>query len=304
MAGSYALSDLVGTWLMESIVTGPGAPDWTRGTITVGSDGSFTGTLISFDGGSENVNGRLSLTSDGRVTCQTCGSNYLGILDAGKTVVIGSDNDADTPQTVSLSVLVKQGSSYNQSDLAGGWQMHELAGPAQKWVRGSLLVDSSGLFQGRFIDSEGNLSTPVGTLTLNGSGIVFCPLCGVAFEGVLDAGKTLFAATEGTSTLQSMSLTARVLPPYAQADLAGSWFCHAASSGSSAVWRRGLLTIDGSGALSGTLDSSDGTQVPAMGSLIMSPLGIAVHNLLPSMECVLDSDKTILVCTGPDPGGP
>ena len=53
MAPTYAPSDLVGAWEVNSIASGPGAPWWQRGRVAVAANGSFSGTFIDSDGFSD-----------------------------------------------------------------------------------------------------------------------------------------------------------------------------------------------------------------------------------------------------------
>ena len=48
---SYAAADLAGTWQINALTSGDDAPLWSRGGITVQSNGDFSGTLARSSGG-------------------------------------------------------------------------------------------------------------------------------------------------------------------------------------------------------------------------------------------------------------
>jgi hypothetical protein len=101
---SYATSDLAGTWKVHSLASGPGAPWWERGTVTIASDGSFTATTTESNGGGGNPSGTLAISADGEITAGT----ILGNMDANKTVIVWTDTwTTGSPGTTEIKVLVK-----------------------------------------------------------------------------------------------------------------------------------------------------------------------------------------------------
>ncbi|RMD81444.1 MAG: hypothetical protein D6815_11780 [Candidatus Dadabacteria bacterium] len=280
------------------MAAGPGAPDWTRGFFTTQPDGSFAGTFTDIDGAVDNVSGiRFTVAPDGTITCDPCGPAFQGALGAGRTVSVWTDTWDDG--TVELMVAVRQASSYAQSDLTGDWQMQQIGAPPPRWTRGSATIASDGALTGNMTDSDGN-NFPVSgvTLTLGSNGIASCTGCGPNFEGILDSDKTAGFMTDGSRTTdQTLGALLRPASSYSQADLTGNWLVHALSVNSSSLWLRGLVTIAADGALSGTLDASDGIPHVTVGKLLVAPDGTITHDTAPDMRCALDAGKTVMVCT-------
>lgn len=107
MAETYSLADLAGTWESSGLATGPGAPWWDRGRLTVAADGSFTGSTIESGGGGGPISGTFSISPEGVITL--AGSDTeRGVLDAGKTVIVWTSIwSADSPGTTELDVATK-----------------------------------------------------------------------------------------------------------------------------------------------------------------------------------------------------
>ena len=105
---AYDLTDLQGTWKVQSLASGPGAPWWERGTVTIASDGTFMAVTTQSDGGGGNPSGTLSISSDGEVT-MSGNSTFLGNMDANKTVLVWTDTwTSGSPGTTEIKVLVKE----------------------------------------------------------------------------------------------------------------------------------------------------------------------------------------------------
>jgi hypothetical protein len=69
-ADSYSADDLLGTWYMHSLASGPSAPYWERDTITIATGGAVTGTCTWSAAGSCTIPAGvlISITSNGVVT--------------------------------------------------------------------------------------------------------------------------------------------------------------------------------------------------------------------------------------------
>lgn len=107
MAPSYALSDLAGTWELAILATGPGAPWWSRGSITIAANGSFSGSLEESSGGSEPVSGTFGLSSGGIVT-RNGAATARGALDLGRSVFVMTDTwSGGSPGTSEITVAVR-----------------------------------------------------------------------------------------------------------------------------------------------------------------------------------------------------
>jgi hypothetical protein len=109
-ASSYSHSDLTGIWSVRELATNPAAPWSEKGTLTVGSDGSFTGTL-QVDGSAtiNNISGTISLASAGSATW-SLNPNTRCSMDAGKTILVCTGDWATSPRTSEMIVMTKIGS--------------------------------------------------------------------------------------------------------------------------------------------------------------------------------------------------
>jgi hypothetical protein len=111
MAASYAQADLAGTWELQSLATGPGAPWWNRATISVAPDGSFAGTSVDSDGSSQPTSGTLVLAPNGVLT-RSGSPTARGALDAGRSVMLWTDTWATgAPGTTEILFAVRTGGS-------------------------------------------------------------------------------------------------------------------------------------------------------------------------------------------------
>jgi hypothetical protein len=108
MAGTYSISDMVGTWAINTLASGPGEPFWQRAQVTVAADGSFSGTATSSGGGGGTISGVFSISTDGIVTVAGP-SGFVGFVDAGKTVMVWVNTwGGDTyPGTTEMNVAIK-----------------------------------------------------------------------------------------------------------------------------------------------------------------------------------------------------
>ena len=111
MANAYAPADLAGTWELHSLATGPGAPWWNHGQVTVAANGSYSGVMTGSTGGSQPVSGTFSLASDGTITRSGAPAAH-GALDAGRTVMVWTDTWATgSPGTSEMLIGVRTGGS-------------------------------------------------------------------------------------------------------------------------------------------------------------------------------------------------
>ncbi len=107
MAPSYTPADLAGTWEMHSLATGPGAPWWNRGRVTIGADGTFAGTLSDHTGSSDPVSGTFTMGANGVMT-RNGSSVARGVLDVGRSVMVWTDTwDSGSPGTSEMVIGVR-----------------------------------------------------------------------------------------------------------------------------------------------------------------------------------------------------
>jgi hypothetical protein len=298
--GTYATADLVGTWDLNALGSGD-MHGWTRGSLTVKSDGKFTGTFEEDDGLQENVSGRLAISSDGTVTCPSgCPSSFGAALDSGKSVIVVTMTPEQGNST--MMVLTKRGASYSQANLTGTWWVHTLvAGPAEPaWSRGAVDIAANGTVSGTVRDSDGSVRPVAQTWTLSSSGAITCSgSCDIDLRGNLDADKHLAALT-GKLLDSSTYLVGSVKrgASYTPADLVGTWALNSLATGEDAPWwSRGALTVDASGVFSGTVRGSDGSQDAASGTLAIDDEGVVTSTESSTFRCAVDAGKTVAVCT-------
>jgi hypothetical protein len=117
-AASYSMADLAGTWQVNSLASGPGAPWWERMTTTVGSKGKFISSGTENGGGVDNGGGAFSISPGGVISLVIYGKSgakshtVVGVMDAAKTVFVGTSTwDGNTdPGTADLFIGAKSAS--------------------------------------------------------------------------------------------------------------------------------------------------------------------------------------------------
>lgn len=103
----YATSDLAGTWEIHRLASGPGAPWWGRGSVTVAPTGAFTGTMTESTIGAYPVSGTFAISPTGGVT-RAGEPAASGALDAGRSVLVMTDTwSTGSPGTSELVVGVR-----------------------------------------------------------------------------------------------------------------------------------------------------------------------------------------------------
>ncbi|MFN8587103.1 MAG: T9SS type A sorting domain-containing protein [Candidatus Eisenbacteria bacterium] len=196
--GTAVTSDLAGAWELQSIASGPGGPWWMRGRLQIAANGSFTGTLTDNTGASDSAIGSMSVAPDGGVGLSVA-PLALGWLDAGRSVLVLTNTWSDG--TAELSTAVRMAPAYVQSDLAGTWQVRQLAcGPgAPWWSRGQIVVAPNGSYSGSVTQSDGHTGPVSGSFTLGGNGVL-TRSGSAAARGALDAGHTVMVWTDTWAT--------------------------------------------------------------------------------------------------------
>ena len=203
---AYESSDIEGTWKSHGLASGPGAPWWERGTVTIASDGTFTAVTTDSDGGGGNPSGTLSISSGGEIT----GGTILGNMDSNKSVIVWTDTwSSGSPGTTEIKVLTKAGATYSTSDLEGTWKSHGLAsGPgAPWWERGTVTIASDGTFTAITTDSDGGGGNPSGTLSISSGG----EITGGTILGNMDSNKSVIVWTDTWSSGSSGTTEIKIL---------------------------------------------------------------------------------------------
>ena len=156
---SYQSSDLEGTWYVHSLASGPGAPWWEDGYITVIADGSFRGMVRQYKSDSKEMSGRFQIDPNGVVTIAGLpqdphADGYAVLhLSADKNVIVGVHMwSGGSPGTAEMKIFTRKGESYSTSDLAGRWYRHSIAsGPGAPWSEyGPMDIGDDGSFNAPF----------------------------------------------------------------------------------------------------------------------------------------------------------
>ncbi|MCE5242644.1 MAG: hypothetical protein ABFD98_01230 [Syntrophobacteraceae bacterium] len=316
-----SVADLSGEWNYNALASGPSAPWWFRGSLTVDSDGNFTGEgMENDDSVPSSFTGVFSSTPDGYslIASTDNSSDTLCQLDAHKSVMVCTETwkDAD-PGSTNLIVLTKKASFYSTANMAGTWNFNTLAsGPgAPWWERGTMTFSSGGVFSLSGTDSKGSSHTTTGEFSISPDGIITCTSgCGdgVAISGAMDAEKRIIAATAtwgGTTapgTAQMMVLT-RKAKSYAAANLAGVWEQNGLGSAPAEFWwNRGHFDISANGTCTATVSRNNGYTETLSLTLSLSPSGKLT--CLTGCEAlqlsgVMDAARTVMVWTGTWPDG-
>ncbi len=300
---AYGTTDLTGTWEMNALASGPGAPWWQRGQITVAADGSFSGVLTDNSGAPDAQSAAFALSSTGIVT-MSASSSARGCMDADKTIMVLTSTWASgSPGTTDLGVVVKPAQAFSLSQLAGTWEANGLAsGPgAPWWERARATIAADGSFTVSTTDSDGGADTFGGTFSVSSGGIV--TLTGTStFRGVVDAGKTIMVTTDTWSTgspgTTELKVVVKVAGTYGLSDLAGTWEVNGLASGPGAPWwERARITIATDGSFTGTATDSAGGGGSVSGAFSISSSGVVTLGGSSTFRGVLDAGKTIMVAT-------
>jgi hypothetical protein len=169
-AAGYFMADLTGTWEMNQLKS-PG-PKWSRGPLTVASDGSASGTFNQSDGSASSLSGSFSITTDGivNITASDMPHSERCVMDSGKTIVVCTST-SNGGQMV-MTILAKKDALYSMTDLEGIWEENALSSPGPMWSRGPLTVGSDGSFSDILNLSEGSTQSHSGTLNITAGGVL------------------------------------------------------------------------------------------------------------------------------------
>ena len=314
-ANGATLADLAGTWKYNSFVSGPSAPWWERGTLTVNPDGTFTGSGKDSNGNPDSSSGAFSISSDGVVmTGGACSDNPLCQMDSGNAVLVCTHISSDGGSN--LTIFTKQAATYSPADLAGNWEANFLSsGPAPWMAAMTETVSPNGTFTGILTADGGTPGSVSGQISLSPTGVITCvsgdclssPNNYAAFMG---AEKTVSVGTSGAVSGQDAQLFVftKQAASYSMADLAGVWQGNSLASGPGAPWwERDSLTIDPDGTFTVFWTGSDGSTGSATGILSISSDGAIT---CVSGDCAdrsymsfMDAGKTVAAGTRTWPDG-
>jgi hypothetical protein len=308
-----SLADLAGTWNLNEITTGPDAPWWGRDTITIQSNGKFTGTDVESDGTNMPISGSFSLVSGG-FTVAGPGINKTNLcqMDLGKTIFACTSTSHNG--STNLIIGVKQAASYSNDDLvADDWEANMLdGGPTNpSWMRITEdTIDDNGNWQGTYSDSNGGAANLAGQAAISANGEVTC-MSGDCpdpnWTSYMDASKTVVVGTYGVSATNPdavLTVFTKMAPSgsYSTNDLVGAWEGNILASGPDAPWWQrlsGTIKADGRSTISSTQNSGKTGKYTGLTWSISDDGVVTVSgNLYQDGNMVMNSDKTVMVETG------
>ncbi len=297
--------DFSGAWNFNSFLSGPGAPWWERGTVTVASDGTFTGTGIQSTGASASLAGSFSTPSNGIVmslngqssTAQCMTDSTYSTLTCTATLSDGSSN---------LMILTRQPSSPSLASLVGTWEGSVLSSnPNSSWERASETVNSDGTFTESYLKSDGTTGQSSGTLAISSDGAITCAsgaCMDPSYQSFLNGASTVMVGTSGATAPgdeANMLLFTKKPASLSITGLSGFWEVSSLASGPKGPWwQSGILYINTDGTCSFNGTASDGTVTTNQaGSVSISSNGVISLSLGNTEVGYVDSNMDVMVLT-------
>jgi hypothetical protein len=305
-AKPQSVNPLQGIWRISGLASGPGAPWWGRGTMEIGSNGSFSAAILHSDGTTGTMAGKLDLSNSGIVTLADRPS-FRGHMDLDKRVMVWTDTwSAGEAGTTQLDVLTKKGkTSYSMTDLVGQWDMHELAsGPgAPWWIRGTITIEADGSSSGTLEEYQDDPDNWSASWQITNDGIITRTDHVDNHEGYMGSERTIWVDTGnwsgGLTETTILTVFTKKGDDYSMADLAGTWAASGLATGPGGPWWiRAHMMVQPDGSFSVTTMESDGNTEVSLVNLDISNEGVIRLIGSPSYKGNMDSKKTFMVWTG------
>ncbi|MGO9018942.1 MAG: fibronectin type III domain-containing protein [Syntrophobacteraceae bacterium] len=305
--------NLTGTWNSNGFTTGPSAPWWGRGTVTVASNGTLTFSGTESNGSAYSGSGAFSIASTGIVmTVNGQSESFLCQTDSDNTVVVCAETWPDGSSN--LLILTNQAASYSLADLAGNWEGNFLSsGPTSAWTRVSETINPDGTFTGSSTSSDGSSGSISGTLSISSDGVITCvsgSCVDPTYVSFMDAGKTIMVGTSGAATTAedaTLFVFTKQAASYSLADLVGTWQGDGLVSGPEApLWENDTLAISTNGTSAFSWTVSSGSSGAGSGTVSISSGGTITVNpdtLSSTSTGVIDANMTVMVFTDTLPDG-
>lgn len=206
-------------------------------------------------------------------------------------------------------IAYSKNAPFTVATLAGSWYVNGLvAGPdAPWWGRGSYAMSGNGTVKGTFVEYDDKSNPISGKFAVSSQGVITASSPKRDFRCTLDTARTVSVCTETWSDSNAgnieIMLHTRKAGAYSQADLTGMWEMN--SIGTPGIyWGRGPFTVASDGSFTGTINGWSGTSAQLSGSMTIDNAGVVAMSadIMPSydlstMKCVMDSLKTVIVCT-------
>ncbi len=299
-----------GIWNFNSFISGPNAPWWERGTLSVTQSGTFTGSGTESTGASDSPSGSFTVSSNGIVmalngqfSSSICMSDSsLSMMTCTATLPDGSSE---------LIIVSQQSTATSLANLAGTWQGSALSsGPSPSWENVTQTINSDGTFTGTYTQSNGKTSNTSGTLSITPQGVITCAsgaCLDSSFASVINPAATVMVGTSGPSLQDAnakLTVLTRQAASYSISNLVGIWEGSSLAAGPQAPWwQSGLLTINGDGTCSLAATSSAGNSQSQTGTVSISTSGAITLNLGSQQTGYVDPNMDVIVLTGTWPDG-
>lgn len=302
--------DFSGNWNFNSFISGPGAPWWERGTLTVAQDGSFTGSGTQSNGTSDSPSGSFSITSSGiELSLSGQSTTSLCLTDAGNSIM--SCTETLSNGASNLIILSRQPSQVSLPDLAGTWEGSLLSsGPTSILKTVSETVNPDGTFTGSYTSSDGTSGNLSGTLSISSEGMVTCAsgaCTDPTYASFINPTATVMVGTSGAAAPSRdafLSILTRQAGSYSISNLVGIWEDSSLASGPGAPWwQSGLLIVNPDGSCTLAYLGSDGKQNTQSGSVSISSSGLITLNLGTTAVGYVDPNLDVIVLTSTWPDG-
>ncbi len=309
---SQSVADLAGTWNIHTLASGPGAPYWFRGRITVNHGGSFSGIGQDYGEVPNAISGSLGVASDGSIKVNVDSNAVSCRIGVDLNVMVCTETWSGDG-TSNLIIMLREAAHYSPGDLTGEWEGNFLVSGigTYNWERGPIVVNPDGTFTMNSVDDTGTSYTSNDSLAITSEGLITI-LSMPTTQCRMNKDKTVFVCTDTWSDGSAFLLTfVKKEDSYTMADVAGQWYVHGLASGPGAPWwERGTATINPDGSFTARIEDYDGTTNSISGnagSFSCSPDGIVnISGLGDEYQCAMNSAKNVLICTGTwltgDPG--
>lgn len=201
--GSFATSDLEGTWQIHMLSSGSDAQwiGWMHGSVNIDNTGLATyGTLTFSDGSSHPIPDHpYVISNEGVITTNPVGflGQYHGVMSQNKKMIVATKN-IPSQSGYEIWVYIKTGGTFSITDFEGSWNVFGLTVGRtgidyQGWLFGKADIDSNGTLTWSSVTRSNDDSTLPGSggLLIDSSGIV----TGGPLHGVMSDDKSTIVCT-------------------------------------------------------------------------------------------------------------
>lgn len=192
--GSFAQSDLEGTWYGHSLMSGDYS-GWEYATLILDDAGNATYSSVESDGteGIDENPGRLNISSEGILT-HSDNSSFHGVMSSDKNILVATETGEED---YIFHVFVKGGGDFTDMKWANTkWYGHGLfSGVNENWIYQTMVHDASGNGSVYYVMSNGDSgTTAIEPDYFSSEGILTSPSS--PGHGVLSSDKNIMIYTE------------------------------------------------------------------------------------------------------------